>query len=54
MLAQVTSVTFVCVDMPVDRLMADLQFAFQLKPIGGLFWAEVFPDQPLDFRPAIR
>jgi hypothetical protein len=25
----------------VDDFMADLQFAFELKPIGGLFWTEV-------------
>ena len=31
---------FVRVNVLVDDLMAHLQFAFQLKPIGGLFWAE--------------
>src|SRR5450756_298158 len=34
--AQVTTVTFVSVDMLVDCFMADLQSAFQLKPVGGL------------------
>jgi hypothetical protein len=44
MLVQVSAILFVRVNVLVDDLMADLQFAFQLKPIGGLFWAEVFSD----------
>src|SRR5688572_27401781 len=41
MLVQVSTILLICVDMLIDRLMADLQFAFQLKPVGGLFRAEV-------------
>ncbi|MEO7780828.1 MAG: hypothetical protein ABIR84_03195 [Candidatus Nitrotoga sp.] len=36
MLAQVTSTTFVCIDMPVDRLMADLQFPSRLAACSGM------------------
>lgn len=36
MLTQATSITFVRVDMLVNRFMADLQSAFQPKPISSL------------------
>ena len=54
MLTQATSITFVRVDMLVNRFMADLQSAFQPKPISSLFRTEVFPDQPLYFGPCFR
>ncbi|MEQ1741332.1 MAG: hypothetical protein ABL869_02360 [Candidatus Nitrotoga sp.] len=38
----------------LDDLMANLQATFQFKPICGLFRAEVFLNQPLDFRLFIR
>jgi len=43
MLARSPPLRIVCGDTPLDRLMADLQFSFKLKPkpVGGFFWAQV-------------
>jgi hypothetical protein len=54
MSVQVSTISFVRVNVLVNDLMANLQAAFQLKLIGGLFRVEIFPDQPLDFSQFIR
>ena len=49
--AQVTTFTFVSIDMLIDCFMADLQSAFQFKPVGSLLWAQVFSYQPINLGP---
>ena len=54
MSVKASAISFVRVNVLVDDLVANLQAAFQLKSICGLFRAEVFLNQPLDFRPFIQ
>jgi len=49
--AKVAAVTLVGIDMLVDCFMADLKASFQLKPVGSLLWAQIFPYQPIDLSP---
>ena len=43
--------TSIRIDPLIDRFMADLQATFQLKPVGSLLWAKVFPYHPVDLGP---
>ena len=54
MFVHVSAISFVRIDVPVNRFWADLQSSFQFKPISDLFWAEVCTGQSFHFGPFIR